>query len=218
MVEMTLKPVQISHGIMLKTVLFPTTIKELVTSLEKRGYEINPSIPSPLPPGRFNVTGELARKGKTSVMVETGTKLIFVVDDSIQSSIERFEEIISGLIEDHEIDLNEFARYYRFTATYLFKTKKPAYETISNTIKSPILNEFSKIIGEDVSPLVLRLGGTNLRINDENWFDINIEPNFLRDDSYVINIVYRNQDRSKTKKFMETIENKLQRIIRIIEK
>ena len=67
-----------SHGLMLKTVLFPITVKELVISLEKIGYQINPTVPSPLPIGRISVTGELARKGKISLVLETGSKILFV--------------------------------------------------------------------------------------------------------------------------------------------
>jgi len=215
---MKCKPLAISYGITLNTYLYPLTFHELADSLEKRGYEISSSLPFPRPLGRWTGAGEIARKGKTVVQIDASAQALTVLDISIKSALDSFDEIIKMLIEDHNVDLNEFARFYRFSATYESPTKKQAYETIATTLNFPILGNLEKIMGEKVWPFELRFGGAGFKVNSENWFDITVRPNYERNDSYIIVVVYRNSDRAKTQKFVKSFEEKVTKIIRLIDR
>ena len=73
-------------------------------------------------------------------------------------------------------------------------------------------------MGEKIWPFELRFGGANLRVNSENWFDITVRPNFERNDSYVISVVFRNTDRVKTQEFVESFEESMVKVIGLIDR
>jgi len=215
---MTLKAVRISKGITLNTVIFPLTWHEFLNTLEKKGYELASQLPFPYPTGRFSASGPIARKGKTSIFVNTGANIIRIFDISIKSAGEEFDELLKLLVSDYGVDLNAFARFYSFTASYKFNTDKQASQTISDFCIFPSLGEISKIIGKDVIPFGFRLGAADVLPNDENWFDIRIEPDVLRNDCYTIEIVFRNSDKEIIEEFINTIESNLNKIIDLIER
>lgn len=215
---MKCKPFAVSYGIGFKTVLFPLTANELVDGLEKKGYEINPSLPFPRRPGRMTGIGEIARKGKTVVQLDASGKALTIVDVSIESVLGSFDEISKMLVEDHGVDVDDFARYYSFRATYKFSTTKQAYGTLAGALKSPIFDDLEKIMNEKIWPFELRFAGAGLRVNSENWFDITVRPDFEKNNSYVITVVYRNSERAKTQKFVESFEEKMTKIIGLIER
>lgn len=215
---MEFEPLTIRYGINFKTVLFPLTLFEFANSLEKRGYEISPNLPFPRPAGRLTGVGEIARKGKTVIQIDGGAQALNVIDLSVQSALEHFEEIVKMLVEDHNIDINKFARFYSFTATYEFPTKRQSYEAIAKALKFSIFDDLEKIMGKKIWPFELRFGGANLLVNSENWFDITVRPNVERDDSYLLDVVFRNTDRVKTREFMVSFEEKMVKVIELIER
>jgi len=160
----------------------------------------------------------IARKGKTVVQIDANAQVLSIADISIKSALYSFDEITKMLNEDHGINVNDFARFYSFSATYEFPTKKQAYETIAKALKSPIFKDIEKIIGEEIWPFELRFGGAGLKVNSENWFDIAVRPNLERNDSYIISVVYRNSDRAKTRKFVESFEETVPNIIGLIDR
>jgi len=215
---MKCKPLDVNYGIRLKTYLYPLAFHELADSLEKRGYEISSSVPFPRPSGRMTGAGEIARKGKTVVQIDTNAQILVVLDISIKSALDSFDEITKMLIEDHDVNLNDFARFYRFNATYEYSTKKQAYETIARALNFPIFGNLEEIMGEKVWPFELRFGGAGSKVNSENWFDISVRPNVERNDSYFIAVVYRNSDRTKTQNFVKSFEERVTKIIGLIDR
>ncbi|MDH5266104.1 MAG: hypothetical protein OEW62_00345 [Candidatus Bathyarchaeota archaeon] len=215
---MRYKPLSVTYGIGFNTILYPLTFEEIVESLEKKGYEISPALPFPRPPGRMTGTGEIARKGKTVIQVDTSAQFLTIVDISIKSALTCFDEIANILKEDHDVDVNDIARFYSFVATYEFPTKKQAYKTIAKALRFSIFDDLEKIMDEKIWPFGLRFGGADLRVNSENWFDITVRPNFERNDSYVISVVFRNSDRVKTRKFVESFEERMAKVIGLIDR
>lgn len=67
-------------------------------------------------------------------------------------------------------------------------------------------------------PFELRFGGAGLQANSDDWFDISIRPNYERDDSYAVNVVFRNANRDKARKFVETYEEKMEKIVKLIDR
>jgi len=215
---MKCKSLAVNYGIYFNTILFPINLVEFVDGLEKKGYEISPALPFPRPPGRLIGAGEIARKGKTVVQVDAGAQMLNIADISLKSALGCFDEIASMLTEDYGVNVDSLARFYNFSATYEIPTQKQAYETIAKNLKVSILGDFEKTMQEEIWPLELRFAGAGLRANSENWFDISIRPSYERDDSYVIAVIYRNSDKAKTQKFVGTCEEKILKIVELIDR
>lgn len=212
-----MKPLSIAYGINFKTLLYPLTIQELVDSLERKGYKISPALPFPRSPGRITGAGEIGRKGKTSVQVDASAQTLTIIDISIKSALNCFNEIVKMLKEDYDVDVNDFARFYSFTATYAFPTEKQAYKMTAKALRFSIFDHIEEIMGEKIWPFELRFGGADLKANSENWFDVTVRPNYERNDSYIISVVFRNKDRVKTRKFIESFEERMAKVIGLID-
>lgn len=214
---MEFKPQSVAYSIHFKTVLYPLSFMELTDSLEKKGYELSPALPFPRPPGRMTGTGEIARKGKTVVQVDSSAMVLTIVDISITSIQNCYDEISQMLKDDYNVIIDDLAQFYGFSATYKFNTEKPAYKSIARALKNPIIDNLKTIMNEEIWPFELRFGGANQVVNSENWFDILIRPHYERDDSYVVQVVFRNCDKAKTQKFIESFEERITKIITLIE-
>jgi len=213
-----LEPVSIEYGINFKTVLFPLTLYQLADTLEEKGYEMSPDLPYPRPPGRMIGIGDLARKGKTIIRADASGQSLRVFDVSVKSALENFEEIVASLIENHNIDINSFARFYSFTATYTSPTKKQPYETIAKASRCSLFDEIEEVIDEKIWPFEIRFGGADLEVNSENWFDITVRPDFERNDSYVLNVIFRSSDKTKTQRFVDSFEEKMGKVISLVDR
>lgn len=214
---MSLKTLRIIVGVCLNTVLFPLSWNELSDTLEKNGYEINPQLPSPRPIGRLSITGEIARKGKTIVIFDSSGMQIQILDISLKSANDELASIIKNLDDDYKINLYDLVKYYNYHSNYIYLSKKNTLKTIGNQCGFSKLDDISKILEEKLTPMGLRLCLADTSPNTENWFDIKIEPEVLRNKDYSIEIVYRNKKIDSYKKFIESIEGKLDKIITQLE-
>lgn len=215
---MKLEPVSITYGIHFRTVLFPLTFHQLVDVLEKKGYEMSRDLPFPYPPGRMIGIGDIARKGKTVIRVDGSGQSLSVLDISVKSALDNFKEVVSLLSENHNLDINKFARFYTFAAMYTSLTEKSPYETIAKAARSSVFDKIEEVIGEKIWPFEIRFGGADLQVNSENWFDIEVRPDFERNDSYVLNVVFRNSDRTRVQRFMESFEEKMREVISLVDR
>jgi hypothetical protein len=213
---MEAKPQSIVFKIRLNTYLFPISFMEMTNALEKIGYEINPALPFPRPIGRLSGAGEIARKGKSVVSINADAQTLLVQDVSINSAIKCFDEVLTSLQEECGVDLNTMPRFYGFSATYIIPTKKKAYTTFAKSLRIPIQNDVEKIFNEKLWPYEIRFAGSNMKANSENWFDISVKPNYERDDSYVVTVVYRNILDDKTREFMNSFEERIKRMLQLI--
>ena len=68
---MEIQPRVITFGITFNTVLYPLSISELTGALEKIGFEISSGIPTPSPPTRMSGVGEIGRKGRATIHVDS---------------------------------------------------------------------------------------------------------------------------------------------------
>jgi hypothetical protein len=206
----------LNYGVCFKTYAFPLRISELANGLEKRGYEINPQIPFPRPPVAFGATGTLARKGKTVIRVDTSEQALTVADISVKSAMETFDEIGKMLEEDYRINLDSLVGVYEFVVQCEIATEKPAIETVAKNVKLPILNQIEGILGSKLWPIGLRFSGANMKFNSANWFDFSIEPSFERNDSYFVVITYRSAKKDESRSFVESFEEKIEKILELI--
>jgi len=212
------KPLLVTFKIRLKTILFPITFIELTTILEKNGWEISANLPFPRPVTRLSGVGEIARKGKTVLSLDSSAQVLAITDVTIKSALDCFDELTKALIEDFGVDLNGFSKYYGFNATYEIPTKNKAYETIAKNLKIPMLDEFEKIFSEKLWPYELRFAGADLQANSDNWFDITLRPNYERDDSYIVSVIYRNDTKEKAVEFSTSFEQRIEQLVKLIDR
>lgn len=215
---MSLKLGRITVGINLDTVLFPITFIELISSLEKGGYDINKAIPFPRPIGRFIGSGQIARKGNVGVSVDGGDKSITMIGTSLEDTIEEFDSFLKTLQIDYSLQLDEIASYYQFVAHYEYKTKKDPFSIIGNSCIFPKIEELAKIIETPIKTFSIRFASADNIPNDKNWFDINIAPDVQRNDGYVIDVVYRNEDKEFYRTFISHIEANIVKSIQLLER
>ena len=216
-VKMQVKPQSIILKVRFNTILFPVSFVEMANALEKKGYEISPDLPFPRPAGRLVGTGAIARKGKTVVGIDSSAQTIFIQDVSIKSAIESFDEVLTSLQEECGVDLNELATFYSLNATYIMPfIEEKAYISFAKHLQLPILEKVSSIFQEEVWPYELRFAGAGLKANSKNWFDVSIRPNYERDDSFVVNVVYRNAERDKTRAFINHFEERIGKIFQLL--
>lgn len=206
----------LNYGVRFNTYSFPLRISELANGLEKKGYAINPRIPFPRPPVSYGASGTLARKGKTVVVVDTREQSLTVADISLKSAMDTFDEIVNVLKEDYGINLDSLVEVYEFEVQCEIGTEKPAYETVAKNVKLPILNQIEGILGGKLWPIGLRFSGANMKFNSADWFDFSIEPNFERNDSYFVTIIYRNAKREESRSFVESFEERIDKILALI--
>jgi len=151
------------------------------------------------------------------VHIDTAAQLLLIVDVSIKSIVDSFNEIAKAFLEDSRIEIGKITKFYRFTATYEVLTEKDPSQMIAAKVEVPTLEKFSEIFGEKVLPLELRFTGDGLKANSENWYDISFRPNYETNDRYVFSVIYRNENKEITQNFMNSFEERILKIAEIIE-
>lgn len=214
---MNIQPRSILFGETFRTVLYPLSIYELVGALEKKGYEISPNIPTPSPSTRMSGTGEIGRKGRVAIIIDSSAQSLRVKDITITSAKDNFNDITEILKTDFNVDLHKLARFYSYTAEHELPLEE-SYKTIAKALKFPLYDEIEKIIDEKIWPFGIRIGGAEMKPNSEEWFDITMRPNYEKDNSLIVNVVFRNPNWARTIDFIETYEDKIQKIANLLSR
>lgn len=214
---MLLRSVSIAVSIILDRTLFPLTFIELTTSLEKLGFEINTELPFPRPVGRFVGSGQIARKGNISIGVDGGANSIMMIGISLETVLEEFDSFMKTLQADYSVDLDEFANYYQFASRYKYRTEKNPYAIISDSCTYPKLDELAKIIEIPIKNYAIRVGSADTVPYERNWFGMDFAADMLRNDCYVIDVLYRNENRESYRTFISHIEESIMKSIELLE-
>jgi len=204
-------------GVNLNYVIFPIDIRELRHALAKNGYELSRVEGIPPPPARISFAGKIARKGETTVVVESDSGGIGVVGRSLQEVNVSFNELAKVIDSELGISLYENVRFYWCTVHYKVATGKKPRNEIAKVNNKDYIDQFSQILGEELSSFSVRLAPKDASPNRESWFDIAIEPDVTNDKFYHLGAVFRSPDRNKTETFVRDLENTLLKLIKIIE-
>lgn len=215
---MTLKAIQVVYVVNFNTQIFPILHHEMTEGLQKIGFELSPGWPQRVPlNSRISGHGELARKGKTIIIINSDSQQLHVSDESVDSVLSNIDDLHDMFIEEYGIDIFEISKYFSFTGDYIYYTDKPAFPTISKKIDTPIVEKISKIMGHEMKGFQLNLAFKDLKVNSEEWYDFIIRPSYERDDSYIIRVVIRNPDREVINKLISEFEDKITDVIDYIE-
>jgi len=213
---MSLVTINLAAGVYLDCVLFPLSFTELLDTIEKNGYVLNPTLPVNRALSRFRGSGQIGSKGKNTFQVDAGEKSIIIIGVSFEEVQSEFDAFSKTLLEDYSIDLDEMTKFYQLSANCEYKTKYDPYEVISKMYESSPAEKASELLGLPVKTFSIRLASDALP-RDIDWFDVKITPHIERNDSYIIEIVYRNEDKEKYQSFTKDYELKIINFIKHIE-
>jgi hypothetical protein len=208
---------RITQTVVLSDILFPLTLSEILTTIEKLGFEVNPTIPYPYPEGRFIGVGELGKKGKSVFQLNGGDRSFSIIDDSIKSGLENLNEFIKSIKEISKLDVYEHVKFYQMAANYNHYTENNPYEKIGLYCKSKNIESLSKLFKEDIQCFSIRISPSKNIPNSVNWFDITLTPNIERNNGYRIEVIYRNENKKIFEQFRDSIESKLIDMVKSIE-
>lgn len=215
---MSLKTTRVVYTVNFDSVLYPIMHHELNEGLQKIGFELSQGWPQRSSIiSRISGQGEVARKGKTIIIINAESQQLSVSDDSLESVISNIDDIHKMFIDEFGIDIFEITHHISFSGDYIYYTDKPAYSTISKKLNSPIVEEISKIMGHEMEGFLLNIAIKGLTVNSGDWYDIMIRPSYERDDSYVIRVVIRNPERKVLNSMIAELESKITGVIEYLE-
>jgi len=206
-----------SYGVQLDYVIFPIDFRELRRALAKNGYELSSAERLPPPPARFSFSGDVARKAETTVVVDSDGGEIGVVGLSMQQVKDSFEELAKIIDSELGISLYENVGYYWCNVHYKISTGKTPRNEIPKAENKDYIARFSHILGGNLTTFSVRLAPKDAIPNQENWFDIAIEPDIANEKLYHVGVVFRNTSKDKTETFVRNLENNLLKLMEVIE-
>jgi len=204
-------------GVRLNYVVFPIDIRELSRALAKNGYELPPSRRLPSPPAQLSYGGDLARKGEITLIIESASGDIGVVGRSLEEVKTAFKELEQIINSELGVNLHENLRFYWYTVHYKVDTGKMPLNKLTKILKQDYMTRFGEVLGENLSSFSVRLIPKDAILNDENWFDIAIEPDLLNEKLYHVGVVFRSPDATKTETFVRDLDNTLLKLLEVIE-
>jgi len=219
--QRTFKNMSIRFSIRMSCVLAPFDTAELIDLLMRAGYtRIAPQTPMGRQPGiRFTFTGSIARKGEIIIDVNDERGVLGATSPLPALTIQGLNELLQIVKTNLKADPESMAAFYELIGHVEVETQLNPLEKIGQVFeKSKAIEEFSKILGEDVSLFSLRLAPKGEIPNQTEWFDITIEPHLIQTTStYSIAAVYRSRDKSKVQKFTEEFLSRITEILNVIE-
>jgi len=210
----------LSLAVKYSSVLFPFDVTQFLQALSRQNFVLPEELMQPVPPGRrLNVSGFVARKGEVAVRIDTDRQVVAVNSADVKTVVTEMNAVDSLLSDELDFDCSDLVQYYEFVAGLTIKAKRnPLDSWHTHFSQVPIINEFSKILETEVSPLGLRLSASGQIPNQPNWFDIRIVPLVQSAENYhLIEVVFRNSRRDPVFDFVRGFEDTLIALLSLIE-
>jgi hypothetical protein len=163
------------------------------------------------------VKTDIAKKGDVAVLYDNEVSFVGVGDKSFKQVREAFD-ISEGVLS--EVDAIMLANKSRVELVLRADvwTKKDPQKEIGKFLGKKKFEAFASIFKNKVRPFTVRVATEDKEIiKNPNWFDIRIEPLIRNPRYYRIDLVYRNEDQSKTLEIADNIENTVVQAIKIVE-
>jgi len=208
---------EVRYGVQLSHLIFPLDFRDLRLALAKNGYELSPVRELPPAPTRISFGGEIARKSETTIVADSEAGEIGVIGRSLQQAVASFGDLANLVASELGVDLHAKVRLYFLVAHYRVETGKMPLKEIPKADNKEYVSKFSRVMKEDLSSFSIRLIPRGAALNQEDWFDIAIEPDVIDESRYHIGVVFRNSRKEKTETFIKDLENSLLKLIEVIE-
>jgi hypothetical protein len=210
----------LSLAVRYNSVLFPFDVTQFLRALSRQGFILPEELMQPVPLGRrLDVSGFVARKGEIAVRIDTKRHIVAVNTIDVKTVVTEMDVVDSLLSDELDFDGSDLVQFYEFSAGLTTKAKRnPLDSWQTHFSQIPIINEFSKILGAEVSPLGLRLSESGQVPNQPDWFDIRIAPLIQSAENYhFVEVVFRNSQRDKVFDFARGFEDTLIALLSLVE-
>ncbi|MEM0328490.1 MAG: hypothetical protein QXN53_07965 [Thermoproteota archaeon] len=208
----------------LKHILFPIDLRELTEVLSGLGYAIPPQTLQALPgPGMIEISymvgsGPIAKKGNLLVDINSDRGFIGVGGQSIPDVILSFEEVEKAICNNFGIDPNTDIRFYEILARLDCEVENNILESMSKISDGALFTRLGKIIGKMPILYGIRLVPKGAVPNQEEWFDITIQPHLYKPNQvYQISVIYRSADRNNVLATFKNLEEIILKIIKELQ-
>jgi hypothetical protein len=203
----------------LSSVLFPIDFVELAQALKKKQYNIQIDLPPAGIGRRVGGTGIIAKKGDVSVVADSERRYVGVDGRSPNDALSSFEELTQILKDELWVDVHTQSAHYEVIIRLNALSRGNPTAAIAkfyNNLEGT--KAFESIIGEPISLFTLRLVPKGKLPNGREWFDIKLEPDVSRPEhAFVVEIVYRKTSYTHVKKFISTVDQKIEAILDKLE-
>jgi hypothetical protein len=203
------------------TVLLPFEQYKFVALLPDEGYVLDERLNEPRPFGTYpEFGGTIARKGTTTLIMDTRSLILGLEAKNGQSLAEDFDVLENALRSELSFDSPEHASFYEILSNALVWTKQDALAVLRKLgVNNLMASRFSE--ATDLGPAAnatLRLVPTSGEVHSENWWEFQIEfsPRSPHN-CYRVQIIYRSPERSKVMDLTKDIERFIRTSIELLE-
>lgn len=203
------------------SVLFPFDSLRFLKALLKQGY-LKPEGDIPQAPfgGRIEVNGVIGRKGDISIRVDSRKNIVGVQAQDPETVLSEMETIEALLSKAFDFDSAGSAHYYEFLVTaYIKAEENPLDIWASHSEQTPLMDEFSQVLGMDVYPFGVKLSCRGETPMGPNWLEFRINPLVQAVTTYhQVETIFRNSDRDAVFRFIQKFDQYTHELLSKIEK
>ena len=218
--DVKLQALESTCRVRLAHVIFPLEFRDLRDVLARNGYELV-ALPGPIPPAptRIVYTGEIARKEQYTVHIDSSAGLVGVNGRSMTATYNAFEELSKIVMDNFGVSLGNNVHYHEIIAHYNARTGKNAILQIGRQFEdSALIHGLGKVLGKTTSMYSIRLAPKGDVPNQEEWYDISIDPDVLKPETYHVGIIFRSPRKEEIASFAINLEETIGELLRTIEK
>lgn len=214
--KITLKRTKLSARY--RYIIFPFTSGEFQNALARTNLDYIIAPPPQVPPPPLGAildwAGSVAKKGNIMLEFDSLPQIIRTQGSDPIETVNVFSEVLDIVITSLEPTIDEYAHFYEFISNYSIEIGKNPLEILGKIKPEGGLNEKIKdIIQEPVSAFSFHVCSPSEKIENSNWFDLNIRPTTRRSDkTFDVVTVYRNKDKSKVEKFVSNYDDNIRRV------
>ncbi len=215
-----IEPLSFSFSITTTDLFFPVDIRDLRPTLARNGYELT-RLPTPLAPRQLRIGGGgvIARKGGFSLNFDAENRSLGLSGDSSDNIIKAFDELTAMVRNELKTDLASHVRYYEILGYYrVFTSKIPSEQFSAVSEGVELFETIAEIVGTSVSTFGIRVVPKGGLPNNDDWFDISVEPEIIQPDRYFCGVVCRNKNRNIVEQWASNDKKYLNQIIGALEK
>lgn len=200
-------------------IVYPLDFEVLKKVLRANDYKIPQSPPSPSPDAIMSVDGIIGKKDEFTVDVNTERQIFGLTSGDHHLLESEFNKLENSISKEIGSELQYKARFYEFVYHAVVKTGSNPMEVMTRLgTRIPIYDEISKIVGQQASPLNLRVCPANALVESEDWFDLTIEPVLNKATvAYHIAFIFRNKDKVGVFAKMSNLNNLIEHSLKLIE-
>jgi hypothetical protein len=201
-------------------VIFPIDQRDFFEGLRGIGFTVAREPPSGVPFGiTATIGGNVARIDGMVLDMDIDRQVIGLQGPSMELVIEKFGQVEKLLNDRFGLNLAQNIRFYEIIASFQLETGKVPVDTLG---KLPgfeqVVKSFGSVMGRAVVPFALRVRLSDSLPNDEEWFEMTIEPLVINPKlRYYITTVFRSPDRNKVLGFARELQIKIPDVVKSLE-